>query len=84
MFLLFQGFNKELEEIARIQKGYAIPDMELRAAMKRDNIDFIIPPYRIFLEKYKRLNFTRNLDKYVKYSVASVEDMINQFFDTAA
>ena len=52
--------------------------------MKKDNIEYILPPYKIFLEKYKRLNFTKNADKYIKYSVEDVEAMINKFFDTAA
>ena len=79
-----QGFNKELEDILRTQKGYAIPDVELRTAMKKDNIEFIIPPYKIFLEKYGRMNFTKNQEKYIKYSAQDVEAMINKFFDTAA
>lgn len=80
----FTGFNKELEDILRAQKGYAIPDTELRAVMKKDNIEFILPAYKIFLEKYKKLNFTKNVEKYIKYTVADVEAMINKFFDTAA
>ena len=52
--------------------------------MKKDNIEFILPSYKIFLDKYKRLNFTKNSDKYIKYSVVDVEAMINKFFDTSA
>ncbi|XP_060593061.1 LOW QUALITY PROTEIN: exocyst complex component 7-like [Ruditapes philippinarum] len=80
----FTGFNKELEEILRTQKGYAIPDQELRSSLKKDNIEFIMPAYKIFLDKYKKMNFTKNLDKYIKYQVVDVEEMINKFFDTAA
>ena len=69
----------------RAQKGYAVPDVELRAQMKKDNLEYILPPYRIFLEKYRRLNFTRNLDKYIKYSAEEVENIImHKLFDTAA
>ncbi|XP_052265471.1 exocyst complex component 7-like isoform X1 [Dreissena polymorpha] len=81
----FTGFNKELEEIVRTQKTYAIPDVELRAAMKKDNVEYIIPLYRIFLEKYRKMNFTKNLDKYVKYSVEDVQGIIEKkLFDTSA
>ncbi|XP_052782114.1 exocyst complex component 7-like isoform X2 [Mya arenaria] len=81
----FTGFNKELDEILRTQKGYAIPDTELRTQMKKDNIEFIVPAYRIFLEKYRKLNFTKNPDKYIKYTVENVEDIIEKkLFDTAA
>nr|XP_022317567.1 exocyst complex component 7-like isoform X1 [Crassostrea virginica] len=80
----FSGFNKELEDILRIQKGYAIPDPELREHMKKDNKDFIIPAYRMFLDKYKRLNFTKNPEKYVKYSIQDVADVVDKLFDMSA
>lgn len=44
----FQGFNKEIEEIARVQRGYSIPDVELRESIKRDNKELIIPKYHAF------------------------------------
>lgn len=81
---MFQGFNKELEEVFRSQKGYAVPDAELRKALKRENKEFVIPSYRIFLEKYEKLNFTKNRDKYMKYTVQDVEAIIDKFFDTSA
>lgn len=80
----FTGFNKELEEITRIQKGYAIPDQELRDGLKKDNIDYIVPTYKMFLDKYKKLNFTKNQEKYIKYTAENVEHMINNLFDTSA
>ncbi|KAH3869248.1 hypothetical protein DPMN_032411 [Dreissena polymorpha] len=81
----FTGFNKELEEIVRTQKTYAISDVELRADMKKDNVEYIFPLYRIFLEKYCKMNFTKNLDKYERYSVENVQGIIEKkLFDTAA
>ncbi|XP_062575861.1 exocyst complex component 7-like [Saccostrea cucullata] len=80
----FSGFNKELEDILRSQKGYAIPDPELREQMKKDNKDFIIPSYRMFLDKYKRLNFTKNPTKYIKYSVQDVAEVVDKLFDMSA
>ncbi|XP_052068125.1 exocyst complex component 7-like isoform X1 [Mytilus californianus] len=80
----FSGFNKELEEIMKSQKGYAIPDQELREALKKDNKDFIIPRYKMFLEKYERVNFTKNLDKYIKYTAPAVGVIVDKFFDTSA
>lgn len=66
------------------QKGYAIPDQELREALKKDNKDFIIPRYKMFLEKYERVNFTKNLDKYIKYTAPAVGVIVDKFFDTSA
>ncbi|XP_014786307.1 exocyst complex component 7 isoform X1 [Octopus bimaculoides] len=80
----FTGFNKELEEIYRIQKSYAIPDLDLRQSLKKENKDYILPMYQMFRDKYTQLNFTKNPDKYIKYSVEDVGKMIDKFFDASA
>lgn len=80
----FTGFNKELEDIHRIQKGYAIPDSELRQQLIAENKEFLVPRYRMFYDKYSVLNFTRNRTKYVKYNVEVVSKMLDNFFDASA
>lgn len=80
----FTGFNKEIEEIFRIQKSYAIPDLELRQSLKQENKNYILPMYQMFHDKYTRLNFTKNPDKYIKYSMDDVGRMIDKFFDASA
>lgn len=49
--IIIQGFNKEIEEIRKIQKAYAIPDIELRDLLKKENIDYIVPKYELFYNK---------------------------------
>jgi exocyst complex protein 7 len=68
----------------KIQKGYAIPDQELRDTLKKDNKDYIVPRYKMFQEKYEKINFTKNLDKYIKYTPQAVSAVIDKFFDTSA
>ncbi|KAG1684835.1 Exocyst complex component 7 [Nymphon striatum] len=80
----FTGFNKEIEEICRIQKGYAIPDVELRETMKRDNKEYILPKFQMFYDKYSNIHFTKNTDKYLKFTPRKVDGFINEFFDAAA
>lgn len=80
----FTGFNKELEEMFRVQKAYAVPDVELREALKRDNKEFILPKYKIFYDKYAAVPFTKNPEKYLKYSPLDVSNLIDRFFDAAA
>ena len=80
----FTGFNNEIEAIHKIQKAYTIPDPELRDSMKQDNKDFVLPKYKIFLEKYQRMNFTKNPEKYMKYTIHNIENLINDFFESAA
>ncbi|KAB0800034.1 hypothetical protein PPYR_07914 [Photinus pyralis] len=80
----FAGFNKELEEIARVQRSYSIPDVELRESLKRDNKEYIVPKYNAFYELYGSMHFSKNPDKYVKYKPDEVSAMIDRFFDVAA
>ncbi|GBO16903.1 Exocyst complex component 7 [Araneus ventricosus] len=80
----FAGFNKEMEEITRTQKAYAVPDVELRESLKRDNKEFIIPKYTMFYEKYIDAGFTKNTDKYIKYTPQDISNVIDTFFDAAA
>lgn len=83
-FILLQGFNKELEDICRIQKSYAIPDSDLRQTLIKDNKDYITPKYKMFRDKYTAVNFTKNPDKYVKYTVDQVSRLLDTFFDATA
>ena len=84
-FLVYmQGFNKEMEEITRLQKTFAIPDPELRTKLKKDNKNYVLPHYRAFYKKYARVNFTKNPEKYLKYTEADVTACIETFFDSSA
>ncbi|KAK2185572.1 hypothetical protein NP493_228g06031 [Ridgeia piscesae] len=80
----FTGFNKEIEDLHRVQKAYAIPDGELRESMKQDNKDFIQPKYHAFLRRYINVPFTKNIEKYHKYSEKDVSRFISEFFESAA
>ena len=80
---VLQGFNKEMDELYRTQKAYAVPDLDLRETLKRDNRDFVLPKYRTFLRKYVGVPFTKNLDKYHRYTEKDVIGFINKFFDSA-
>merc|ERR1739838_47363 len=80
----FSGFNKEIEDISTTQKKYSIPDVELRESLKRDNKEYILPKYNSFYEKYANVQFSKNTEKYIKYSPAQVSGLIGSFFDVAA
>ncbi|XP_023338791.1 exocyst complex component 7 [Eurytemora carolleeae] len=80
----FSGFNHEIEEITATQKRYSIPDVELRESLKRDNKEYILPKYNSFYDKYVNVPFTKNTDKYIKYTPAQVSGLIDSFFDVAA
>lgn len=73
-----------MEEITRVQKGYAIPDAELRGQLKQDNKEYVLPFYRQFRKRYEGTNFSKNPEKYIKYSERDIVSMIDQFFDSTA
>ncbi|XP_063699362.1 exocyst complex component 7 [Culicoides brevitarsis] len=77
----FSTFNKELEEAVKIQRKITIPDVILREGIKRDNLENIIPAYNAFFELFHDLQFSKNVDKYVKYRTTDVTEKLNTLFD---
>lgn len=80
----FKGFNTEFEELHQIQKTYAVPDTQLRDQLRSENVELILPLYTAFREKFASLPFTKNPEKYIKYTVDEVEAMLKTFFDVSA
>uniref|UniRef100_A0A452UB67 Exocyst complex component 7 n=1 Tax=Ursus maritimus TaxID=29073 RepID=A0A452UB67_URSMA len=79
-----QGFNDGLEELCKIQKAWAIPDMEQRDKIRQAQKNIVRETYGAFLHRYGSVPFTKNPEKYIKYRVEQVGDMIDRLFDTSA
>uniref|UniRef100_A0A8W8LQ01 Uncharacterized protein n=1 Tax=Magallana gigas TaxID=29159 RepID=A0A8W8LQ01_MAGGI len=45
---------------------------------------YLLRKARMFLDKFKRLNFTKNPEKYIKYSVQDVAEVVDTLFDMSA
>ncbi|NXD87872.1 EXOC7 protein, partial [Halcyon senegalensis] len=80
----FKGFNDGLEELCKIQKAWAIPDMEQRDKIRRAQKTIVKDTYGAFLNRYGNVPFTKNPEKYIKYQVDQVGEMIEKLFDTSA
>uniref|UniRef100_A0A8C3E5L7 Exocyst complex component 7 n=1 Tax=Corvus moneduloides TaxID=1196302 RepID=A0A8C3E5L7_CORMO len=65
----FKGFNDGLEELCKIQKAWAIPDMEQRDKIRRAQKTIVKETYGAFLNRYGNVPFTKNPEKYIKYQV---------------
>uniref|UniRef100_A0A3Q1BWF4 Exocyst complex component 7 n=1 Tax=Amphiprion ocellaris TaxID=80972 RepID=A0A3Q1BWF4_AMPOC len=78
----FKGFNDGLEELCKIQKGWAIPDKEQRDFIRQAQKKIVSDAYRAFL--CANISFTKNPEKYHKYRPEEVEEMIEKLFDTSA
>ncbi|XP_043441558.1 exocyst complex component 7 isoform X4 [Prionailurus bengalensis] len=79
-----QGFNDGLEELCKIQKAWAIPDTEQRDKIRQAQKNIVRETYGAFLHRYGSVPFTKNPEKYIKYRVEQVGDMIERLFDTSA
>uniref|UniRef100_A0A2K5E3R7 Exocyst complex component 7 n=1 Tax=Aotus nancymaae TaxID=37293 RepID=A0A2K5E3R7_AOTNA len=80
----FKGFNDGLEELCKIQKAWAIPDTEQRDRIRQAQKTIVKETYGAFLQKFGSVPFTKNPEKYLKYGVEQVGDMIDRLFDTSA
>ncbi|XP_033038151.1 exocyst complex component 7 isoform X2 [Trachypithecus francoisi] len=80
----FKGFNDGLEELCKIQKAWAIPDTEQRDRIRQAQKTIVKETYGAFLQKFGSVPFTKNPEKYMKYGVEQVGDMIDRLFDTSA
>ncbi|XP_078136027.1 exocyst complex component 7 isoform X5 [Sander vitreus] len=80
----FKGFNDGLEELCKIQKGWAIPDKEQRDFIRQAQRRVVSDAYRAFLLRCANISFTKNPEKYHKYRPEEVEEMIEKLFDTSA
>ncbi|NP_001121264.1 exocyst complex component 7 L homeolog [Xenopus laevis] len=81
----FKSFNENLEELCKIQKSWAIPDKRQRERIRQVQKSIVLEAYGAFLQKYGTgVNFTKNPEKYIKYSVDQVGEMIEKLFDTSA
>uniref|UniRef100_A0A665UFB3 Exocyst complex component 7 n=1 Tax=Echeneis naucrates TaxID=173247 RepID=A0A665UFB3_ECHNA len=79
-----KGFNDGLEELCKIQKGWAIPDKEQRDFIRQAQRRVVSDAYRAFLHRCANISFTKNPEKYHKYRPEEVEEMIEKLFDTSA
>uniref|UniRef100_A0A8C3KZU1 Exocyst complex component 7 n=1 Tax=Chrysolophus pictus TaxID=9089 RepID=A0A8C3KZU1_CHRPC len=77
-----QGFNDGLEELCKIQKAWAIPDVEQRDKIRWAQKTIVKETYGAFLNS--NVPFTKNPEKYIKYQVDQVGEMIEKLFDTSA
>ncbi|XP_034950146.1 exocyst complex component 7 [Chelonus insularis] len=80
----FSGFSRELDEAAKNQRAYSVPDARLREALRRELQQSIVPQYTAFYLKYRNVSFSKNPGKYIKYTPEQVSALIKTFFDTAA
>lgn len=78
----FAGFNKDFQELHRLNMTYAVPDLELRTHLRESCKDLISSYYRPFYRHFAEQDFSKNKEKYLKFTPEVVECMIDQFFES--
>jgi len=78
----FTGFNKEFQELYRLNRTYAVPDLELRTQLRDACKREFLPHYQQFYRYYINQDFSKNKEKYVKYTPELLAAMIDQFFES--
>ncbi|CAG8477746.1 11307_t:CDS:10 [Diversispora eburnea] len=71
----FKNFNTEFDELYKVHKGYAIPDLELRTQVIKDIRDVLIPMYNRFLEKPEVWRIVRCGFKIAKPKWCNADDL---------
>lgn len=78
----FACFNKDFQELHRLNRTYAVPDLELRTQIREACKREFLPCYQQFYNYYINQDFSKNKEKYVKYSPELLEALIDQFFES--
>ena len=77
----FNTFNEEMKINLKIQQHIQIIDKNIEKSMVKNNISFVCKKYQIILDKYKNVNFTRNIDKIILYkNIKQVEQDLQTYF----
>lgn len=76
----FNGFNKALEKLFHTQKMYSVPNTNLRQELRELAKSIVVPLYKSFLARYAEVPFTKNRQKYERYTVETLVEMLSTFF----
>lgn len=77
----FKAFNTDFEDAHKSQTAYIITDADLRQRVVKDVKQLVLPMVQRFWDRYHQSQFTEHPEKYLKYDPATVESMLNAFFD---
>ena len=77
----FITFNEEMKINLKIQQHIQIIDKNIEMSMVKNNISYVCKRYQVILDKYKNINFSRNIDKFILYkNVQQIEQELKTYF----
>lgn len=78
----FKAINSVTEELVAEQRGYSVPDSDMKTRVRLDLQNKIIPMYSEFYGKVKLINFSSHQHKYMKNSPDDLSEKIDKLFET--
>jgi exocyst complex protein 7 len=79
-----QSFNRELDTLKSSQQEYSIADIEQAKLLRQAIAANMVPAYSDYFHRYSKTSFTRNHDKYLKYTPQDLSETIDTMFDVIA
>jgi exocyst complex component 7 len=72
----FKVFNTEFDALVARHRSYSISDPQLREELRKE-ISFISPLYYRFYDRHIGGDFSKNVDKYIKYDKQQFDQILN-------
>ncbi|AOW02722.1 exocyst complex protein EXO70 [Yarrowia lipolytica] len=76
----FKTFNADFEELVKNHKTYTITDPALKQLLAKE-VAFICPLYHRYYDKHIGGDFSKNVDKYIKYDKAQFDRVLQELGD---
>ena len=73
-------FNNEFEELIKVQQRWAIPNNEIKLNVKQTIKDLLLQPFTDMYNKCRLIEFTKNIDKYLRYTPETVASEVDKLF----
>ncbi|MFH4974384.1 hypothetical protein AB6A40_001093 [Gnathostoma spinigerum] len=74
-------FNSEVDKVISAQSTYCISDVNLARHVREEVKEAVLKPYAKFYSKLSATSFANSLEKNVKYTVESLEMVVDRLFD---
>ena len=78
----FRAVNEHLDALHAAQSQWSVPDAELRAELKRRIRERVVPAYTALVQQHTQVPFSKNMDKYIRYSPRDLDGRISDLFES--
>nr|CAB3243997.1 exocyst complex component 7 [Phallusia mammillata] len=77
----FKLFNNDVEDLVKTHQQWAMANSDMKKEIRALVKHKLVAPYTLFRDKYRMVQFTKNIEKYLKHTPESVSENIDRLFD---